>query len=210
MRSLAGYFLRGLLITAPVVVTIYICWLLVTTIDGWLGIDYPGVGILVAVVGITLVGVLASNLVTRSVLGWVEQALERLPFVRFLYTATKDLLNAFVGEHRQAGFEEGGERLRVRLPEVHLVETAIRPGQARQVLEPGPIRERDESPHGLEAYRPLAGASRGGRPSPLTACTAPLTFPTQTSALHDAPGRASPKRDSTPTSEGVAAWIRTT
>ena len=101
MRSLAGYFLRGLLITAPVVVTIYICWLLVTTIDGWLGIDYPGVGILVAVVGITLVGVLASNLVTRSVLGWVEQALERLPFVRFLYTATKDLLNAFVGEHRR-------------------------------------------------------------------------------------------------------------
>ncbi len=101
MRNLAGHFLRGLLITAPTVVTLYVCWVLISTIDGWLGIDVPGAGLLVAVTVITLVGMFASNLVTRSVLAWIDTALERLPFVRFLYTATKDLLNAFVGEQRR-------------------------------------------------------------------------------------------------------------
>lgn len=101
MRNFAKHFLRGLLITAPVVITFYVCWLLISTIDGWLGIDIPGVGLLLTVAAITLIGMFASNLVTRSVLGWVDQALEGLPFVRFLYTATKDLLNAFVGEHRR-------------------------------------------------------------------------------------------------------------
>lgn len=101
MRDFAKHFLRGLLITAPVVITIYVCWLLISTIDGWLGIDIPGVGLLLTVAAITLIGMFASNLVTRSVLSWVDQALEGLPFVRFLYTATKDLLNAFVGEHRK-------------------------------------------------------------------------------------------------------------
>jgi uncharacterized membrane protein len=101
MRNLAGHFLRGLLITAPAAITLYICWLLVSTIDGWLGIEVPGAGLLVAVTVITLIGMFASNLVTRSVLAWLDQAIERLPFVRFLYTASNDLLNAFVGEHRR-------------------------------------------------------------------------------------------------------------
>lgn len=101
MRSLAGHFLRGLLITAPAVVTLYVCWFLISTIDGWLGIDVPGAGLLVAVTAITLIGMFASTLVTRSILAWLDNALERLPFVRFLYTATKDLLNAFVGEQRR-------------------------------------------------------------------------------------------------------------
>jgi len=101
MRSLAGHFLRGLLITAPAAITLYICWWLISTIDGWLGIGIPGAGLLVAVTVITLIGMFASNLVTRSLIGWLDEAIERLPFVRFLYTATKDLLNAFVGEHRR-------------------------------------------------------------------------------------------------------------
>lgn len=101
MRSLAGHFLRGLLITAPTVITVYVVWLVISTIDGWLNIGVPGAGLLVAVTVITLIGMFASNLLTRSILAWIDTALERLPFVRFLYTATKDLLNAFVGEHRR-------------------------------------------------------------------------------------------------------------
>lgn len=101
MRSLAGHFLRGLLITAPTAITVYFCWWLISTIDGWLGIDIPGAGLLVAITAITLIGMFASNLVTRSLLAWIDSAIERLPFVRWLYTATKDLLNAFVGEQRR-------------------------------------------------------------------------------------------------------------
>lgn len=101
MREFAGYFLRGLLITAPVVVTVYICWWLISSIDGLLGIPIPGVGLLLTIGAIALVGMFASNFVARSLVQAIDATLARLPFVRFLYTATKDLLNAFVGDQRR-------------------------------------------------------------------------------------------------------------
>ena len=104
MKRLLGYFLRGLVLLAPLAVTLYVCVLVFTTIDGWLRLPMPGVGFVVTVALITLVGFLASTLLTRTLaglLGVVERALTRLPFVRLLYTSTKDLLNAFVGERRR-------------------------------------------------------------------------------------------------------------
>lgn len=101
MKKLAQYFIRGLVIATPTGLTIWVCWWAVRTVDGWLDVGIPGAGILVTFVGITLVGALASNLVTRGLLAAVDHLLEGLPFVRLLYTSTKDLLNAFVGEQRR-------------------------------------------------------------------------------------------------------------
>ena len=101
MTKLLNYFLRGLVVVAPLAVTIYVCWLLFTKIDSWLGLPIPGVGFLLTVVLITIVGFFASNLLTRSVISTLDQLLERLPFVRLLYSSTKDMLNAFVGEKRR-------------------------------------------------------------------------------------------------------------
>ena len=101
MRRLINYFLRGLVVTAPLALTIYILWTVFVRLDSWLGLPVPGVGFLLTITLVTVVGFLASNLVTRSVVSLVEQALQRLPFVRLLYSSTKDLLNAFVGEKRR-------------------------------------------------------------------------------------------------------------
>ena len=101
MSRLLNYFLKGIVFLAPLVFTVYVCVRLFTTIDGWLGIPIPGVGFLATVVLITLFGFLASNLIARGVLAAVEGLLERLPFVRLLYSSTRDLLNAFVGEQRR-------------------------------------------------------------------------------------------------------------
>lgn len=101
MRRLANYFLRGLLITVPAGVTLYLCWVMIRWFDDLFGIKIPGVGIAVALAGITAIGALASNLVTRSVLASADQAFAKLPFVRLLYTSIKDLLSAFVGEKRR-------------------------------------------------------------------------------------------------------------
>jgi uncharacterized membrane protein len=101
MKRLVNYFLRGLVVTAPVAITLYVCWAVFTRIDGWLGLPIPGAGLIVTILIITLVGVLASNLLTQGIVSTVESALSRLPFVRLLYSSTKDLLNAFVGEKRR-------------------------------------------------------------------------------------------------------------
>ncbi|HEY2378488.1 MAG TPA: DUF502 domain-containing protein [Gemmatimonadaceae bacterium] len=101
MSRLLNYFFRGVIVVAPVAVTIYVCYAIFTSIDNWLGFPIPGVGFLLTIVLITVVGFLASNLITRGLLAAVETLLQRLPFVRLLYGSTRDLLNAFVGEKRR-------------------------------------------------------------------------------------------------------------
>ena len=101
MRRLLGYFLRGLVFVAPLAITIYVCYSIFTTIDGWLRLPIPGAGFVLTVAIITLVGMMASNLVTRGAVGVLDALMNRLPFVRLLYSSTRDLLNAFVGEHRR-------------------------------------------------------------------------------------------------------------
>ena len=101
MRRLLNYFLRGLVFVAPIAVTVYVCWKIFITIDGWLGFRMPGAGFAVTIVLITLTGFLASGFVSRSAVGLVDSVMQRLPFVRLLNSSTKDLLNAFVGERRR-------------------------------------------------------------------------------------------------------------
>ncbi|MCC7195651.1 MAG: DUF502 domain-containing protein [Gemmatimonadaceae bacterium] len=101
MKRLVSYFLRGLLITLPAVFTGWLCYEAFRRVDSWLGIDIPGVGFLVTLVLITLLGFLGSNLVTRGMVAAVESLIERLPFVRLVYTSTKDLLDAFVGQKKR-------------------------------------------------------------------------------------------------------------
>lgn len=101
MRRLLGYFVRGLVLLAPLVVTVWVCWLVFKNVDGWLGLPIPGAGFVATLGLITVVGFLGSNLLTRSAVNLLEGLMGRLPFVRLLYGSTKDLLNAFVGEKRR-------------------------------------------------------------------------------------------------------------
>jgi uncharacterized membrane protein len=101
MGKLLGYFARGLVLLAPLVVTVWVCWVVFTQVDGWLGLPIPGAGFVATLLLITVVGFLGSSLLTRSAVGLLERVMSRLPFVRLLYGSTKDLLNAFVGEKRR-------------------------------------------------------------------------------------------------------------
>lgn len=101
MTRLLNYFLRGLVVVVPLALTVYVCFVIFATIDSWLSLPIRGVGFLLAIVLITLVGVVASSIVTRQVLGAVDKMFDRLPFVRLFYSSAKDMLNAFVGEKRR-------------------------------------------------------------------------------------------------------------
>ena len=101
MKRLVGYFLNGLIFTAPAALTLYVLWAIFTTVDGWLRIPVPGLGFLATLTLITLVGFLASNFLARRMLEWLDEMLERLPGVRLLYTGIKDVTGAFVGEKKR-------------------------------------------------------------------------------------------------------------
>lgn len=100
MNTLAKRFGQGLLILAPIAITVYVVYSLVTTVDGWLDIGIPGLGLMIVVAGITLIGFLASNVAGRRVVSFIETGMTRLPVVKLLYTSLKDLFNAFVGDRR--------------------------------------------------------------------------------------------------------------
>jgi uncharacterized membrane protein len=101
VTRLLNYFFRGLIILAPAVVTVYVFWLIFSTVDKWMGLPIPGAGIAVTIVLITLFGFLTSSVLARWLLTLVDGLFKRLPLVRLVYSSTRDLLDAFVGEKRR-------------------------------------------------------------------------------------------------------------
>jgi uncharacterized membrane protein len=100
-RRLVAYFFRGLVLLAPLAITVYVSVWLFQAIDGLLGLPVPGAGFLATLVLITLVGLLGSNLLARGAVSFLDGVLSKLPFVNLLYGSTRDLMKAFVGEKRR-------------------------------------------------------------------------------------------------------------
>jgi uncharacterized membrane protein len=102
---LRNYFLTGVIVAGPLAITIYITWWCVALVDGWfrplipaaylpdthLPFTIPGLGLLIALVGLTLLGALTANLVGRSVIEFGEVLLARTPVVRGLYKGLRQI-----------------------------------------------------------------------------------------------------------------------
>jgi uncharacterized membrane protein len=100
MKRIVRYFLEGLLYVIPLAVTIFVLYKIFVTVDGFLQLPVPGLGFVLTVVGITLIGFLASNVLTRGLLSLVDRLFERVPFIKLIYTSIKDLIGAFVGDKK--------------------------------------------------------------------------------------------------------------
>ena len=98
---IVAYFFRGLILLAPLALTVYVCVFLFRAIDGLLGLPVPGAGFVATLILITIVGFLGSNLLTRGAIAFFDRILGRLPFVNLVYGSTRDLVKAFVGEKRR-------------------------------------------------------------------------------------------------------------
>ena len=100
MKRISQYFLQGLLFLIPLFVTLYVIYWIFVRIDGMLSLPVPGLGFIVTIVFITFIGFVASNFVTQRILQLVDRLFARLPLVKMIYAAIKDLVNAFVGEKK--------------------------------------------------------------------------------------------------------------
>ncbi len=99
-RRILGYFLQGLLFFTPVAVTIYVLVLLFQLLDGIIPFDFPGLGFLVMVSGITLLGVLGNTIFAKPVYTYFQKVLDRAPLIKTIYNAVADLMSAFVGKKK--------------------------------------------------------------------------------------------------------------
>ena len=100
-----NYFLAGLVIIGPVVITLYITWHFISAVDAWvapyvpasyLPFPIPGVGLLLAIVCLTLIGALAANLMGRSLISAGELMLGRTPIVRNVHRGLKEIFSSVV------------------------------------------------------------------------------------------------------------------
>lgn len=101
MSRLLDYFFRGLIVLAPAVITVWVFWQILTTLDRWLGFGIPGLGLVATLALITLFGFLTTSVIARWLVRLVDSTFARLPLIRLVYSSTKDLLDAFVGEKRR-------------------------------------------------------------------------------------------------------------
>src|SRR5215213_2399078 len=100
LKLIAKYFVRGCLALAPLALTAYIVYLILQFADRLVPVPVPGLGIVIAVLVITLVGYLTSNVIGKGVLELADRMLSQLPLVKLIYGSLKDLIGAFVGEKR--------------------------------------------------------------------------------------------------------------
>jgi uncharacterized membrane protein len=113
---LRAYFFAGILFTAPVGITFYVAWAFVGFIDGkvaailpdrynplvHLPYEIPGVGLLVLIVALTIIGAFAAGFFGRFVTRVSDDLLARMPVIRGLYSAIKQLFETVLSKKSSA------------------------------------------------------------------------------------------------------------
>jgi uncharacterized membrane protein len=124
LASLRSSFLTGLVVVLPIGLTIYFVWAVIGWIDGWIlplipssykpdalirdwiGPEYEfpvrGVGVLVFLVFTIVVGWMAKGLIGRSVIRSGEELVDRMPVVRSVYGAIKQIAETFFNKKEQS------------------------------------------------------------------------------------------------------------
>lgn len=112
------YLLQGLLMLAPVAVTIYSIYWIVSTVDNWIPIfrepvrDFNGnitgyivknygLGFLVVLFAIILIGYLSSFFIKTRVYNLFDSWLEKTPGIKYIYSSVRDFFGAFTGEKKK-------------------------------------------------------------------------------------------------------------
>jgi len=117
-KKVIQYFLQGLLIIAPLAITFYAIYWVISTVDGWVPIfreavrdgqgnilryevkNY-GVGFLIILAAIIIIGYLSSFFIQSKVFSLFDRWLEKTPGIKFIYTSTRDFFEAFAGHKKR-------------------------------------------------------------------------------------------------------------
>lgn len=103
-------FITGFFVTVPAIATAWLLYVFWGAIDEFFSPGYerlfgrriPGLGFLTAVALMLVMGTIATNVVGRRILAWMEGLLYRLPVVRAIYPPVKQLFESFSPEKRSS------------------------------------------------------------------------------------------------------------
>lgn len=115
-QRLRGYFFAGILVTAPISITLYVSWVLINFIDNrvtplipvaynpqtYIPFEVPGIGLVALILGLTIVGMLTAGFMGRFLIRFSERLLNRMPVVRNVYSAVKQILETVLAQQSNA------------------------------------------------------------------------------------------------------------
>ena len=113
---LRNYFLAGILVTAPIAITIYFAWSMVDYVDTkvaavlpdrynpstYLHVAIPGLGVVILALALTLIGFLTANFLGRMFLRLSESVVSRMPVIRTIYSSLKQLFETVLSNRTQS------------------------------------------------------------------------------------------------------------
>jgi len=119
--NLRSNFLTGLIVIAPIGITIWLLWSLAGWIDGWvlplipdaynpvllirqytgLEVDIRGLGVVTFLVFTVLTGWMAKGLIGRSLIRWAESLVLSIPLIRSLYSGLKQIAETILQQGQQ-------------------------------------------------------------------------------------------------------------
>ena len=111
-NSIKRYFLSGILVIVPLIITYVVLRFFLSSIDGilspflvrYLGYDIPGLGIVITIIIVFVAGILTRGVLGRGAVSLWERFLSSLPLVRTIYSAAKQLLIS-VAEPKESMFQ---------------------------------------------------------------------------------------------------------
>jgi len=109
---LRNWFLTGVIITAPIGITVYLVYVFVTFVDRnvafmlpdiiehnqYLPFGLPGLGLIIVGVGLTVIGFLTANLLGRTLIRYSETVVGRMPVIRGIYSALKQVFETVLNQ----------------------------------------------------------------------------------------------------------------
>ena len=109
MKKLFTYFIQGILLIAPLGITVLIVYRIFMFTDGLLStyleeqfeIKTPGLGILIFFVLLVLLGMVGETILARPIKKLITRILEKTPFLKLIYSSINDLFSAFIGKERK-------------------------------------------------------------------------------------------------------------
>jgi uncharacterized membrane protein len=102
LRHLARTFLAGILVAIPLVVTYFVLRFLFVSLDGifqpvvkfFLGRSLPGVGLVALIILVYLLGLIAANVIGRTLIHWFDAGMSRTPVIKYIYSAAKQVVDS--------------------------------------------------------------------------------------------------------------------
>ena len=116
LGRLRTYFLTGIVAAVPIIITFYLVFWFVEWVDNWydtliperyhpenyLPVNIPGLGLIFAAVFFTILGALTANFIGRSILKAGEALVARMPVVRAIYSALKQIFEAIFSSEKMS------------------------------------------------------------------------------------------------------------